>query len=258
MAFVIKVCLAQSFGVHQEDYLRFNNYRDRKKRNPKFTLSKILLDMNEALESGKNPVAHYRAEHDIVPPWILLRNIYLSTLINYISYFKPAQQEMMVDALYDLNIDTKDLRNIMLDTLFICLEYRNLAAHGGRIYNYKCNTKFRIPNVVDYDEISKVSRGFNMLTFLLGSFKYDPPYNHLINILNREVNRHCSLFPQDVTYLGQILNMDIVPTQYVWISEKSNKYHFNPHCSGLQNSSKINFDDISKEEYLPCKRCSKK
>lgn len=250
--------IAQSFGVHHEEYLKFKNYRDKKKRNPKFTLSKILLDMKDALESGKNPVAHYRIEHNLVPPWILFRNIYLSTLVNYISYFKPTQQEMMVDALYDLKIDTKILRNLMLDTLFICLEYRNLAAHGGRIYNYKCNTKFRVPNDTDYDEFSKVPCDFNLLIFLLKSFKYQSPYEHLLDILSKEVNRHCNLYPQDVTYLGQILNIDIIPTQYAWISEKSNKYHFHPHCSGLQNSSKIKLDDINTKIYTPCKKCSSK
>ena len=56
----------------------------------------------------------------------------------------------------------------------------------------------------------------------------------------------------------EILNIDIIPTQYAWISEKSNKYHFHPHCSGLQNSSKIKLDDINTKIYTPCKKCSSK
>ena len=42
--------LASAFGVHQDDYLKFRNYRDKKKHNKNFTLSKIISDLKKALQ----------------------------------------------------------------------------------------------------------------------------------------------------------------------------------------------------------------
>ena len=35
--------------------------------------------------------------------------------------------------------------------------------------------------------------------------------------------------------------MNIIPKNIVYISENSNKYHTNPHCSGIKNVREIPF-----------------
>ena len=65
--------IASSFGTHQDDYLQYRNYRNKRKRINRFTLSGILRTLNETLDTDKDPIHHYKEEHGIVPPWILFK-----------------------------------------------------------------------------------------------------------------------------------------------------------------------------------------
>ena len=75
--------------------------------------------------------------------------------------------------------------------------------------------------------------------------------------MQKQVNRHCNEYPQDVTYLGQILNMDIRVRNVVYITSSSNKYHDNPYCSGIKEASAVDLNEIGSANYVPCKRCIK-
>lgn len=165
--------------------------------------------MKKTLDTDKNPIHHYSVEHGIVPPWILFKSIYFSTITNFIDLFKQPEQEKLVERLYDgtsLNLSSSKLCTLMIDTLFICLDYRNIAAHGGRIYNYESNCRLRIDEIWGSNAGISIG-GFSQLLFLLKLFRYQSPYRRLRNALQHELNRHCNKFPQDVTYLGQILTV---------------------------------------------------
>lgn len=251
--------VAKSFGTHPDKYLEYRNYSNKRKRKPQFSLTGILRNMNKALNSDKDPICHYRTVHKIVPPWILFKSVYFSTIINFIDQFKVSQKEEMVRKIYNtvpLGLPLESATKLMMDTLFICMEYRNTAAHGGRTYNYICDSKLRTEEIFNTRSEINIS-GFSQLLFLLHLLNYQNPYNNLNAALTAELNRHCNSYPQDMTYLGQILNMDIVPTLVVWISKNSNKYHSNPHCSGLKNSTEIELEKAETQGYIPCKKCNK-
>ena len=253
----IKECAADvvavSFGIHQDDYLNYRNYRNKKKRNNNFTLGSILTKMTAALNTDKDPIHHYKTEHGIVPPWILFKGVYFSTIVNFIDLFKPTEQNSMVHHLYDvdtIDIPEENLPALMTDTLFCCHKYRNRAAHSGRVYNYICEMNFRSTEYLKYSV-----HGFSQLLGMLSLFKYKRPYEYLSHVLERELSRHCSIFPEDVTYLGQTLNLNIIPSHFVYISGKSKKYHTDIHCSGMQNAHRIEYNQAMKNGYEPCKRC---
>lgn len=205
--------IASAFGTRPEQYLDYRNYRDRSVRNQQFSLNSIISRMtNIANNSGKNPVKHYREEHDCVPPWVLLKNIYFSTAANLVKYFKRAQRKEMVKKLYG-NISEDDyyfFNKLMMATLFTCSEYRNLVAHGGRTYNYDA---MNIINIWPESDSENFPKGFSLLLWLLNYLSYKNPYNILDQALAQEVNRHCTKFPEDVTYLGQTLNIDITKNE---------------------------------------------
>ena len=250
--------VASAFGTHPDDYLRFRNYSNKRKRQERFALSGILQTMHKTLDTDKNPIHHYQTEHGVVPPWILFKSIYFTTINNFIDQFKTEQKDEMVNKLYDIGVlgVTQDAaRLLMMDTLFICQNYRNTAAHGGRTYNYQSETNLRTSEIF-VSELPVDVHGFSELMFLLSLFKYESPYRRLEHVLRQELTRHCSRFPQDITYLGQILNMDIVPKNIVYVSEKSNKYHANPHCSGTKNANEIVLEDAQALGFKPCKRCA--
>lgn len=250
--------VAKSFGTHPDEYLNFRNYSNRRKRKERFSLTGILETIKKTLNTGKDPIYHYKTVHDIVPPWILFKNIYFSTIVNFVDQFKTQQKNEMINSLYDLDnlhLSEESGRMLMMDTLFICLEYRNTAAHGGRTYNYQCDNKLRTVNIFGIEPDSIVS-GFGQFLFLLSLFRYKNPFLHLDSVLSSEVNRHCKQFPQDVTYLGQILNMNITAQEVVWISANSNKYHSNQHCSGMNDAVKTPFTEAKDRGYVPCKKCN--
>ena len=84
---------------------------------------------------------------------------------------------------------------------------------------------------------------------------YQAAFKYLNKVLNRELTRHCTAFPQYLTYLGQILNVNITSHQVVWISDSSNKYHANQHCSGLKNAKQIDLKQAQELGFVQCKRC---
>lgn len=244
--------IAKSFGVNPKQYLNYRNYQNKRKYKYRFTLAGILDTLKKAMETDKEPIHHYMNKYGSVPPWILFKSVYFSTIINFIDQFKSNEQNMMVSRMYTLdNISPdKDPVKLLMDTLYIALEYRNMAAHGGRIYNYEHKRELSFT-----DESVPGSQGFCLLLRLLNLLNYQGPYKYLESVLNREINRHCNSFPQDTTYLGQILNINISSHQIVWVSDKSLKYHTNRYCSGLKNAKEIDLEKAQELGFTKCKKC---
>lgn len=244
--------IAESFGIHHNDYLKYRNYQNKRKTKFRFTLTGILETLNNTLETDKEPIHHYMTKYGTVPPWILFKSVYFSTIVNFIDQLKAPERNMLVEKLYNID-ETKskeDYIKLMMDTLFVALEYRNTAAHGGRIYNYKCNRELHFNKDADLPK-----EGFSLLLALLNQLKYQGPYQYLENVLNYQINRHCSVFFQDTTYLSQILNINIFSRQAVWVSKNSSKYHAIRYCSGLKNAKEMDLEKAQKLGLTACKKC---
>lgn len=92
---------------------------------------------------------------------------------------------------------------------------------------------------------------------LLSLMEYQGPYRHLDRVLNHEFTRHFNEYPEDITYLSSILNIDIRVQEFVWISGKSKRFHSAQHCSGMSNAFRIDYAKAIESGYVPCKRCCK-
>lgn len=210
--------IAKDFGVNHNTYLNYNNYRDRTSSNPKFSLKGILSTLHNNAHSGKDPIRYYREQYGIIPPWILLKGTYFSTLINLIKCFKHKQkQQLLAILLKDLNIQdaAPDMVALFQTVLFICLDYRNAAAHGGRIYNFQSDYAQNLvisDNVVTFfpqlKDVGSLS-GIRQLGSLLTIFKYEQPLHIIANSLNEQVNRHLHLYPNDINLLSQNIGVPI-------------------------------------------------
>lgn len=245
--------IAQSFGTHQDQYLQYRNYQNKRKVKYRFSLPGILDTLKKTLETDKEPIHHYMEKYGMVPPWILFKSVYFSTIVNYIDQLKAREQQIIVQQIYSLNdqLSQEAQIRLMMDTLYISLEYRNMAAHGGRIYNYKC--KRQLP--VSPSGSAIPTEGFCQLLRLLELLNYKAPANYLHSVLNREINRHCRQFPQDTTYLGQILNINITAHDIAWVSGKSKIYHANRHCSGMKNAHEIDLEKAKSLGFAECAKC---
>lgn len=251
--------IAQSFGVDHNDYLMFRNYRNKRKTKSRFMLTNILNTLKQTVNTDRDPIHHYNTKYNTVPPWILFKSIYFSTIVNFIDLFKQNDKLNLANLLYDcneLNLQYEQLCKLMMDTLYICLDYRNVAAHGGRIYNYQGNPCLHFEDIFGADK-GTAPFGFSELLFLLSLFKYKRPFYVLENTLSQELQRHCNKYPQDITYLGQILNINIIPTQTVYVSKRTKKYHLTQYCSGMNNAKKMELDKAKQQGYILCKRCQR-
>ena len=256
--------IAHSFGTDHNNYLKWNNYRDRYVTNNKFSLRSILGTLQQNITSGKDPIKYYREKYGLVPPWILLKGTYFSTLINFIRLFKNKQKQELIRKIYSLNAEYCELeciKKLFSDTLFLCLEYRNCAAHGGRIYNFSAkNAKDIIENPELFEhfpdiEHLKDTQGISQLIILLSTFDYETPINILQGALHEEINRHLHLYPNDKEYIEKIIGFELTAHIPVWITANSNKFHFSPTCSGLKSPNKISYEELDLNTYQPCKRC---
>ena len=249
--------IANSFGTDHDEYLVYRKYQNKKKKIEKFELGNILDTLRKHITSDKDPVHHYYTKYEVVPPWILFKSLYFGTIVNFIDLFKAKEQAEVMKLFLEfdkLKIDEGSARVLMMNILFISMEYRNNAAHGGRMYDFQPKTMVR-NSAIFGSEREDSHPGFTEFISLLSILKYKKPYLQLSAVLNQEVNRHCSVFPQDVTYLGQMLNIDIEPCDTVFVSVKSGKYHKNPTCSGLKDTLQIDCEEAIRKGYKPCKRC---
>ncbi len=210
--------ISSSFGINQNSYLQWNNYRDRYVKHVRFSLKRILEDFQKMLMSDKDPIKYYRENYGVVPPWILFKGAYFSTMVNYTRLFKEPQKRQFVKLLYECSdplCSEKDVKTLLFDTLSICLEYRNLAAHGGRVYDYVSNMQIRLDNPetiapLNSDNIPfSVDHSLSLLLNLLNIFPYKQPHAIIDEALSAEINRHLDLYECDLDILGEILNLTI-------------------------------------------------
>ena len=217
--------VAEAFGTNQNDYLQWKNYRDRHTTRNCFGLNATLDTLQKTLMSGKDPIRYYRNTYGIVPPWILFRGIYFSTTINFSRLFKSAQKTSLVQKLYDCPEELcsmENTKNLLFDALYVCLEYRNLAAHGGRIYNYDASYKINHTYNSTLDVINTdlfelpIKSGISKFLILLDTFKYKFPFETVAHAITVELNRHLGQYPDDYKILAKEIGIRIfAPSQDV-------------------------------------------
>ena len=102
-----------------------------------------------------------------------------------------------------------------MDTLFVCLDYRNRAAHGGRIYNFTTDAKFRynpllhVPMLIsqaDY-RTGKGSTGLVALAFSVMFLDNKNPATALVAAYEMFLEEHCDIYPNDRSYLEQYMKI---------------------------------------------------
>lgn len=113
----------------------------------------------------------------------------------------------------------------------MCLDFRNRAAHGGRIYNFEPrDTAFLLKNSDLQDYFQDLdcwneARGVAQLLALLSCFTYLNPYSTIDSSLSEEINRHLTRYPQDKDIIESFIGIKLITKKVIWISPKTHKYH---------------------------------
>ncbi len=256
--------IAKNFGLDHNLYLDFRNFTDRPSSNPKFTLRNILGTLHTNIHSGKNPIRYYREKYDVVPPWILLKGTYFSTLVNLIKCLKHTQKQQLIHLLVP-NLKSEinpEIISLFQTTLFICLDYRNAAAHGGRIYNFhsahadNLNITDNITTHFPLLQHANIQTGIHQFVNLLSIFKNTQPMHIITATLNKQIDRHLNIYPHDINLLAENFGIHIDRRTYIFINEKTGIYHYNRTCSGISNARMVPMSAEAIMDYKPCKRCA--
>lgn len=258
--------ISEAFGNDHHEYLKWKYYRDRSSSQQRFSLNEILDTLWKNSNSGKDPIRYYREKYKAIPPWILFKGTYFSTLINFIRLFKQKEKKKLIAQIYglsDVDSVTYDITTLFTDTLFICLEYRNTAAHGGRIYNYipKYEEKMQILEGVfeleDIPEELEAQHGISRLLALMDALKYKNPRDIIDAALNCEINRHLKQYPEDKRIIENAISIVIIPKYTLYITPNGKIFHANPNCSGMTTSLAVDPNFLQEHNYVPCKKCAK-
>lgn len=210
--------IAESFTANQTCYLNHSNYKLGKKRESGYQLDDILKKFNKIAKDEVQPMKHYRETYGNVPPWILLKGASFGNLVNFVKLLKGEQKNRVISLMYDFPVSLvasiPDIRDLFMDTLFVCLDYRNRAAHGGRIYNFQTKSNFRFNTIlhthgmrIDESDYRKGigATGLPSLTSALGFMENSAPYNKLVASMQHFVEQHLSNYPGDKDYLNKYL-----------------------------------------------------
>ncbi|SJX70217.1 Hypothetical SAV0801 homolog in superantigen-encoding pathogenicity islands SaPI [Weissella confusa] len=140
---VLRQSIARVFSENhterQEAYLSFKNYRSPRK--PTRKLAGLISRLaNVAYSDLREPFAHYRNKYGNVPPWIVVKALDFGGIKIWYSFLNSDDKHQVVEELLnprfvdDVGIDrATKIFGAMLDLMH---QFRNKAAHGGRIYNY--------------------------------------------------------------------------------------------------------------------------
>ena len=249
---IVADIIAEDFGSDYNIYLDNNNYRDKRVSDPKFSRNNVLSYMRKIAQTTfVQPIKYYRETHGIIPPWILLKGLQMGTLVNYVRLFKGPQREKLIQRLYSSQfIAQKGIdfcKDLLSDSLFMCYDYRNLAAHGGRVYNYMPKSSLRA--------YTNVPNGLPKLIAVLRRFKYSKPYQTLNSAINNALNEYFHEYPHDIVRLEQATGFSIQIKERVWINPHTMKFHLDQRCSGSKNCVPCLYEDAISQNYSPCKRC---
>ncbi|HEL9633914.1 TPA: Abi family protein [Streptococcus suis] len=134
--------IAEDFGVYEIDYLNRTNYvKGKWQKHHQNYQRDHLLDMLKDIAANRKvePLISYRVKHGHIPPWILFKEATFGNFVNLFKVLKGPQKNKVIAHCIglDINLLTEDDKRLFGEMLDLVLAFRNRAAHGGRIFNYK-------------------------------------------------------------------------------------------------------------------------
>lgn len=212
--------IAEAFSAEQSLYLKRTNYRSGNSRNGEFPIDQILHKFNKIALDRNEPFKHYRETYNNVPPWILVKGASFGNIANFIKLQKHQQKDRIISLVYDFPIqiihNIPAIRDLFMDTIFVCLDFRNIAAHGGRTYNHSGKSQFRY-NPILHDRMcltpadyrnGKGHSDLQSLVTALTLFDNSAPLLKLQTGIDFYYGKHLEKYPEDENYLSKYLSLN--------------------------------------------------
>lgn len=224
MAYVISDKISANFDV----YSKRENYRTGKKRwNPKkhkktYPIDDLIEVFKKVCTSKEEPFRHYREDHDNIPPWIMVKKLSFGNTLWWFQLLKGSVKEEVVAKIlgFPLLMVSKadELPSLIGSLLELYLDYRNTAAHGGRIYNHfserhklQYNNYFH-PFVKVSEADYRAGKGQSRVGTLLKSLRLFENQHIAIQVevsFNFHIQNYLKLNPDKHDYLSQEMEIDL-------------------------------------------------
>lgn len=141
--------LSKKYGVANNSYLNKKNYKlGKKNKDGKYQLESLFIKFNRIINDDLEPFKHYRIDHGHTPPWILFKGCSFGNIKHFYnlqhSDIKNEVTAMMLGMPIGLVKSYPESKYFFSDLLNLTYNFRNRAAHSGRVYNYKpkCNIRY--------------------------------------------------------------------------------------------------------------------
>ncbi|WP_283596337.1 Abi family protein [Ligilactobacillus aviarius] len=224
---VLSYTVAEQISDNQDGYLKRYHYNtgrkfyNKRKKKYCYPIDSLLNKLKRTTKSNNEPFKHYRDEHDNIPPWIIVKDISFGNLIWWFRLLKRNEKHLVISRMMNLPLEfiDNDISRMVGSILDIYLNYRNTAAHGGRIYNHK-SSKHKLPyieilhkqlnvNPAMYRQGYGQSR-FGTLLKTLSLFENQEPYLQLCSGVKIVISRYLKLYPQDKKYLIKKMELELL------------------------------------------------
>lgn len=144
--------IAREFGVDECKYLDKNLYTtpflnsSRRKK-----LKEVLKNIKKVINHPKtdDPTRHYKKNHNHIPPWILLKNVYFNDTIDFYSFLPtPLKKEIVKEYFEHEDFKSGEELELFMSMITIVRKFRNKIAHNAKVITYKCtgNTEIHLKN----------------------------------------------------------------------------------------------------------------
>ncbi|WP_395319578.1 Abi family protein [Fructilactobacillus frigidiflavus] len=198
---------------------RYSNDRD-----------KLLKCFKKTLNSDFQPYKYYRDEHNNIPPWIMVKNLTFGETIYWFKLSKSNVRKRVIAKMFGLNENILDSSNDILklnqlfgDILVVLLNYRNLTAHGGRVFSHRSQRhliRTYSPLFYNENELDISRRQFNSdvgrssIAAVINSFhimrRVAPVFLNMYNYTHTELNNYLKFYPEDRGYVLRITEFGLL------------------------------------------------
>lgn len=179
----------QYYGVLQKQYLDIKNYNDTKRNHA--TILKLIATLKRAITTTDYTyINYYRKTYRNIPLWVLIN---ILTFGNISKMFQVLPQSLKSQ----VSKNFRQLNQRQMDQfLSVLTKYRNVCAHGERLFTYKTTD-----SIADTPLHKKLSLPYSGNQYIKGkqdlfavviAFKYLLPENDFIEFkrkLTKEINR---------------------------------------------------------------------
>lgn len=112
-------------------YIKYYSNSNGSRLNTLMSLKKTFID-----KYPSKPLEHYKQTKNHIPPWILCTSITFGKALMWFGILRDTDKQDICDLYFNhYNLTTNEQKELLKQSLSLLKEYRNLIAHGNRVFN---------------------------------------------------------------------------------------------------------------------------